>query len=522
MNDLTGKYFVKNTENADYTDFATLFDGLRILKIDGFTAKGQAKNVYTASWEYDEEEDFAIVMQDDEDPVKIIRECTDLDITFIIKGSYATNTIDAQRQHLAFVDYMTNTDVWVKSAYQNNLEVHCVCMKDYKPTTEKYQRGTNSYVMGTISMHMLEEPAISYIVEYTLDGVTTTYRVHEGEDFVLPLVAESGKQIIPASVNVSMSESNITDDTYNYETNTIAIQNVNDTVTITAESAICPDGYTFVDYVWHYAKPVAQDVPIQTNYILNSNTEMDIDVNVKLYANNMMLFGSANYADNPGSYFWIKPTSDFSSYKFGSNAANSSSSTRIKDNIRQLVKTVKNKITYINNNNATTTLTVSGTSDWTGRALHIGGCQNSANTSYYANCMIYRWKIKEDNALINDFVPIKRLSDGLVGLYDLIGGVAYIRPKNKWCEPALSITRTLENCTQSLISGISNTLAPYGNTWSSKFTPSSGYSFDNFQILVNGIDKTSELATYNISDDTWTVTMIAHWEDEISISASAV
>lgn len=158
-NDLTGKYFVKNTQNGTYSDFASLFDGLRILKIDGFMAKGQAKNVYTASWEYNEEEDFAIVMQDSNDTIKIIRECTDLDITFIIKQRYASGTIDVHTQHELFIAYMTNTDVWIKDGYHNDMEVHCVCLKEYKPTTEKYQRGEDSWVMGTLSLHMLEQPA---------------------------------------------------------------------------------------------------------------------------------------------------------------------------------------------------------------------------------------------------------------------------------------------------------------------------------------------------------------------------
>lgn len=157
-NDLTNKYFVKNSENGNFTDFATLFDGLRILKIDGFLAKGQSKNVYTASWEYEEEEDFTIVMQNDEDTTKIIRECTDIDITFIIKGNYANTNIDVHTQHQLFINYMTNTDVWIKNGYNNNLVVHCVCLKEYQPTTEKYQRGENSYVMGTITLHKLGNP----------------------------------------------------------------------------------------------------------------------------------------------------------------------------------------------------------------------------------------------------------------------------------------------------------------------------------------------------------------------------
>ena len=158
MNDLTGKYFAKKAINDEYQDFTTLFDGLRILKIDGFMSEGQPKNVYTASWEYDDDEDFAIVMQDDEDAIRIIRECVDLDITFIIKGSYASETIDVNTQHLRFKNYMLGKDVWIKSMYQDELEAHCVCLKEYKPTTEKYHRGIDSYVMGTITMHMLEKP----------------------------------------------------------------------------------------------------------------------------------------------------------------------------------------------------------------------------------------------------------------------------------------------------------------------------------------------------------------------------
>lgn len=155
--DLKGVYYVKNTQNGSFTDITTLVDGVRILKIDGMMAKGAAKNVYTASWEYEEAEDFAIVMQNSEDTIKIIRECTDIDITFIVKQKYATNTIDVKTQHLAFINYMTNTDVWIRSGFSNNAIAHCVCLKEYKPTTEKYQRGTDSWVTGTITLHCIEK-----------------------------------------------------------------------------------------------------------------------------------------------------------------------------------------------------------------------------------------------------------------------------------------------------------------------------------------------------------------------------
>lgn len=155
--DLQNAYFVKNTQNGTFVDITTLVDGVRILKIDGMTTRGQAKNVYTASWEYEDSEDYEIVMQDSTQEKRIIRECVDIDITFIVKQKYATNTIDVFMQHKAFIDYMTTTDVWVKSTYAGNYIAHCIATKEYKPTTEKYQRGTDSYVIGTISLHCVDK-----------------------------------------------------------------------------------------------------------------------------------------------------------------------------------------------------------------------------------------------------------------------------------------------------------------------------------------------------------------------------
>lgn len=155
--DLKGVYFVKNTQNGNFIDITTLVDGARILKVEGFNEQGQAKNVYTTSWVYDENEDFVIVMPNDTTPVKIVRECTDISITFIIKQKYATSTIDVQTQHQALVEYFTSTDVWIKSGYANNKIAHCVCLKEYKPTTEKYQRGESSYALGTITLHNIEK-----------------------------------------------------------------------------------------------------------------------------------------------------------------------------------------------------------------------------------------------------------------------------------------------------------------------------------------------------------------------------
>ena len=156
--DLKNKYFVKKTANGTFSDVTTLFDGLRILKVDGFLAKGKPVNIYTAQWINEQDEDFMITTIDDNDNPVVIRENVDLEVTFIIRQKYATGTIDVMAQHDLFVDYMTGSDVWIKSSYVNNKYVHCVCLKEYKPTTQKLQRKESSWIMGTITLHTLDAP----------------------------------------------------------------------------------------------------------------------------------------------------------------------------------------------------------------------------------------------------------------------------------------------------------------------------------------------------------------------------
>lgn len=156
--DLKNVYFVKNTQAGTFQDVTTLYQGVRILKVDGFLAKGKPINIYTAQWVGSQTEDFMITTLDGNNNPVVIRENVDLEITFIVRQKYANTTIDVQTVHDNFVAYMTNSDVWIKSAYVNNKYVHCVCLKEYKPTTVKLKRGTNSWIMGTLTLHCLDAP----------------------------------------------------------------------------------------------------------------------------------------------------------------------------------------------------------------------------------------------------------------------------------------------------------------------------------------------------------------------------
>ena len=158
MNHSSNRFFAKNTESGTFQDITTMFDGVAVLKLDGMLAKGEPVNVYTAQWIDSQQEDFMITTLDDNDNPVVIRKNVDLELTFIVRQKYATGTIDVQTIHDNFVDYITGSDVWLKSSYVGNKYVHCVCLKEYKPTTVKLGRGDNSYIMGTITLHCLDAP----------------------------------------------------------------------------------------------------------------------------------------------------------------------------------------------------------------------------------------------------------------------------------------------------------------------------------------------------------------------------
>jgi hypothetical protein len=158
-NNSSNRYFVKNKLTDTFTDITTMFNGVAVLSITGLLSKGKPVNIYTAQWNDSQKEDFMITTIDYDNTPMVIRENVDIDLTFIVGSRYASSRdIDVRFLHDRFVNYMTNTDIWLRTSYLGNKYVHCVCLKEYKPTTIYLGRGDNSYIMGTITLHALEAP----------------------------------------------------------------------------------------------------------------------------------------------------------------------------------------------------------------------------------------------------------------------------------------------------------------------------------------------------------------------------
>ena len=153
MNTSSGKFYVKNTSGGSYQDLTAKFNGLAIMKVDGLNELGAPINIYSSQWINSQTEDFLITTLNGNDQPVVIRKNVDIEITFVISRRYATTTIDELTIHDSFIQYMTNTDVWIKSSYMGNKERHCICLDSYKPTLVQIKRGNNSFITGTLKLH---------------------------------------------------------------------------------------------------------------------------------------------------------------------------------------------------------------------------------------------------------------------------------------------------------------------------------------------------------------------------------
>lgn len=147
-------YYVKNSEDGTYANVATTFSGVRILAINGMTAIGEAINVYNEQW-VDGTEDFLIAAQDG----KIARKNIDVELVFICANHYVTEqeTQDLQLLCDTFTNYMTQTDVWIRSEYTGK-DIHAYCNSGMDVNTIRLKRGHDSYIVGKIKMHTLAPP----------------------------------------------------------------------------------------------------------------------------------------------------------------------------------------------------------------------------------------------------------------------------------------------------------------------------------------------------------------------------
>lgn len=257
---------------------------------------------------------------------------------------------------------------------------------------------------------------------------------------------------------------------------------------------------------------------INTGAIVDSNTGFDITFEVlngqssSPYYN---LFGVRGNDSSGGTgetqnFFRIDTipvdSNSGTEFKYGSTVYNSGITNTSKINIKLV-----NKV-YTKPNGSTITLSGNIT---TGLPMYIG-CINKNNTAYgnKSSMKLYRFKIYNGSTLAHDFIPVQRISDKVLGLYDLktstfktnLGSgvftsnlmndpssLAYFNGDSLQSQGNLSLTITNNNVT------LSNEQTHFGKN-SLKFDGSSSYMYMPFPSTYTG-DITIEGWFYQTSNN---------------------
>ena len=166
MSSLSDKYYIRRANTDSWEDITTKFQGVNVLSLTGLNERGDTVNIFTEQWVSSQAEDYLVTTQDQQGNNVVVRKNVDLSLTFICGTRYGAS--DTQSVHDNFVNWITkNGDFYIKSEYTGK-QAHVICLKAYKPTTTKLQRGTKSYIMGTLELHTLDAPSSGSAAAYEI------------------------------------------------------------------------------------------------------------------------------------------------------------------------------------------------------------------------------------------------------------------------------------------------------------------------------------------------------------------
>jgi len=329
-----------------------------------------------------------------------------------------------------------------------------------------------------------------------------------------------------------MGDYEVTDSCYNFETNIITIDNVTDNIEITAEavtiSSTLLDAYDIVTYIGVVKKDASPGIKF-TSIQPTQNTKISTSLRMWGVGRRMISYPGGDASTSAflavgdvsgvGKFCWNKKMTN-ASHKFATYVQKRFDLICDKGNFSVQCKTL--------NLSQTSNMHVDGET-FTGTNLTLmGNTTSTSDGAMYGD--IYELIHWSDNVLINRYVPARRKSDNKVGMLDIYGSGGFALKNNySWLAPYIRATNTYTNCTLTKLgssdSGLQTSMT-IGKVWQYKYAPSTGYTFNDanavFTVMVNDVDVTSTAAVYDSSTDSWTVTLTAHWNDEISIIATAV
>lgn len=388
--------------------------------------------------------------------------------------------------------------------------------------------------MSLIRRHLMKSICS---VTYDLNGLAPTGEKYAllGNTYCTSFTVLDDKQFIPSSVRVYMNGLEITDNVFNIETNEINIPSVSGDIYIEGEaltvSSEMLQNYNIIPYISCIS--ATSSPGIRLGIIPTEKTRFCMSYK---YAG-----GTLNFLIMPQR----KSADDYNSIYFAAATKSGVDAFYAVWNCRRGVLGKKSILEYYNRRvdidinkgffklecksiGQINTVNMYNESDsFNGNTFGIFGNTSSvASGATLGN--VYGAKHYENDVLISNFIPVLRKTDNKVGLLDINNNQFKFKDSQSWTPPYIYITNSYTNCTSTVLSANNGDSkhTVIGKTWSCKFTPSTAYTFNSpnstFSVIVNDENVTNNKATYDNTTDIWTVTLIAHWKDKISITANAI
>lgn len=337
----------------------------------------------------------------------------------------------------------------------------------------------------------------------------------------------AGHQQLPWNTKVTMGGVDITADVYDKATGQVSIPNVTGDITIEAEAVMMSSEYEPTKFGYKYSQQTGGALPL--GWYANQATELILDIDcTKTSASLLVGYANCSVGIRPDDevLWWNINSSLLSSVTSGDKgfaylAAAKIPSGRFKGYVGQSV------FKYEVDGETVYELNLGVISDYTAANPTVLFNRTNANNGSFQG-YVYRVTHKEDGVVVNDYLPVRIKSSGLLGIYDVVTQtLVKSMAISNWMPGFVSVKRSYTGCAGALLSAPTTGSAVWaviGSTWSIKITPSSGYTFvggTTPQVLIDGIDVTLQVVTDN-GDGTYNVT-IANVEDKpIEITAVAV
>lgn len=201
---------------------------------------------------------------------------------------------------------------------------------------------------------------------------------------------------------------------------TSTVYNAGDGISITKGSHKIPVEYQEIEYIESSGSAI-----FDTGYLVNPSTVIDMDCIVyeSSKADWQFLYGSRSSTYDTTTVFGFVVRNYHKGYvpELWISGEQLGTSSTFPYNERTILKQNMNELTwYPVSTGESVTITGTGSLPTSSTTLAVSGFKDGSTYTFGPKCRIYSLKISDVNGITRDYVPCYRISDGVVGLYDLI------------------------------------------------------------------------------------------------------